>query len=103
LHIFEDVAAPGRFGHRLNPVTVFVAYGIANLLGTLPISPAGLGVIDSSRPWWVSGATRAVAVLAVVSWRLFEFWVPIPVGGLSYLSLRVEPWRRSRSARAIRY
>jgi uncharacterized protein (TIRG00374 family) len=34
------------YGHQINPVTLLVAYGIANLLGTLPISPGGLGVIE---------------------------------------------------------
>ena len=41
-----------------------------------------------SLPWWGFGAPSAIAVLAVVSWRLFEFWAPIPFGGLGYLSLR---------------
>jgi uncharacterized protein (TIRG00374 family) len=86
------------YGHRLNPVTLFVAYGIANLLGTLPISPGGLGIIEGVLvPSLVGfGAPRAIAVLAVVSWRLFEFWAPIPIGGLSYLSLRVQRWREDR-------
>jgi uncharacterized protein (TIRG00374 family) len=86
------------YGHRLNPVTLFVAYGIANLLGTLPISPGGLGIIEGVLvPSLVGfGAPRAVAVLGVVSWRLFEFWAPIPAGGLSYLSLRVQRWREGR-------
>jgi uncharacterized membrane protein YbhN (UPF0104 family) len=35
-------------------------------------------------------------VLAVVSWRLFEFWAPIPVGGLSYLSLCLQRWWAAR-------
>jgi uncharacterized protein (TIRG00374 family) len=82
------------YGHHINPVTLFVAYGIANLLGTLPISPGGLGIIEGVLvPSLVGfGTPRAVAVLAVVSWRLFEFWAPIPIGGVSYLSLRLQRW-----------
>src|ERR1035438_1604481 len=38
------VAAFGRF---VNPVELFAAYGIANVAGVLPITPAGLGVVES--------------------------------------------------------
>ena len=100
-----DAASLGVFliayGHRINPVALFVAYGIANLLGTLPISPGGLGVIEGVLiPSLVAfGTPPAVAVLAVVSWRLFEFWAPIPLGGLCYLSIRAQRWRTSRGQR----
>lgn len=30
------------------------------------------------------------AVLAVLSWRLVQFWAPVPVAGLCYLSLRAQ-------------
>jgi uncharacterized protein (TIRG00374 family) len=102
-----DAASLGLFlaayGHRINPATLFAAYGIANLLGTLPISPGDLGIIEGVLiPSLVGfGTTRAVAVLAVVSWRLFELWTPIPVGGLSYLSLRLQRWWTGRSAKPV--
>jgi hypothetical protein len=37
------------------------------------------------------GSPRGVAILGVITYRLVNFWLPIPVGALSYLSLRVEP------------
>jgi hypothetical protein len=37
------------------------------------------------------GPPRAIVILGVVAWRLVNFWLPIPVGGISYLSLRVHP------------
>lgn len=82
------------YGRRINPITLLVAYGIATLAGALPISPGGLGVIEGLLvPSLVGfGTPSAVAVLAVVSWRLFQFWAPIPVAGLSYLSLRTQRW-----------
>ena len=82
------------YGYWINPVTLLVAYGIANLVSTLPISPGGLGLIEGTLiPSLVGfGTPSATAVLAVVSWRLFEFWAPILVG-LSYLSLRAQQWR----------
>jgi uncharacterized protein (TIRG00374 family) len=92
------IAAFGRF---TNPVGLFAAYGIANVLGAIPISPAGLGVIDSVTPVLLVsfGLTRSVATLGVLSWRLANFWLPIPTGAAAYVSLKVP--RRS-GARAIR-
>lgn len=82
------------FGHTLvSPIVLLVAYGVANVLAAIPITPSGLGVIETVLPSLLVGfgATRAIAVIAVVGWRLVNFWLPIPVGALSYLSLSVGP------------
>jgi uncharacterized protein (TIRG00374 family) len=82
------VAAFGRF---VNPVELFAAYGIANIAGVLPITPAGLGVVDSVAPLLLVsfGITRSVATLGVLAWRLVNFWLPIPAGAVAYVSLKV--------------
>jgi uncharacterized protein (TIRG00374 family) len=82
------VAAFGRF---VNPVELFAAYGIANIAGVLPITPAGLGVVDSVAPLLLIsfGITRSVATLGVLGWRLVNFWLPIPAGAIAYVSLKV--------------
>jgi hypothetical protein len=36
------------------------------------------------------GCDRGIATLGVVAYRLVNFWLPIPVGFLAYLSLEVE-------------
>jgi uncharacterized protein (TIRG00374 family) len=79
------------FGSFVNPAELFAAYGIANVLGVLPITPAGLGVIDSTAPLLLVsfGITRSVATLGVLSWRLVNFWLPIPAGAAAYISLKV--------------
>jgi uncharacterized protein (TIRG00374 family) len=89
------------YGHQVNLDGLFVGYALANLLAILPISPGGIGVIEGVLiPSLVGfGTPRAVAVLAVVSWRLFNFWAPIPVAGGCYLSLRIQTWRRERAHR----
>jgi hypothetical protein len=38
---------------------------------------------------------RGVAILGVVSYRLVNFWLPIPMSGATYVSLRVEQGRSS--------
>ncbi len=79
------------FGHLVNPVELFAAYGIANVAGALPITPAGLGVVDSLAPLLLVsfGVTRSVATLGVLGWRLVNFWLPIPAGAAAYVSLKV--------------
>ena len=82
------VAAFGKF---VNPVELFAAYGIANVAGALPLTPGGLGVVDSIAPLLLIsfGVTRSVATLGVLGWRLVNFWLPIPAGAAAYVSLKV--------------
>jgi uncharacterized protein (TIRG00374 family) len=79
------------FGHYANPIELFAAYGIANVAGALPITPGGLGVVDSILPLLLVGfgVTRSVATLGVLGWRMVNFWLPIPTGALAFLSLKV--------------
>jgi hypothetical protein len=55
------------------------------------VTPAGLGVVDSVAPLLLVsfGVTRSVATLGVLGWRLVNFWLPIPVGAIAYVSLKV--------------
>ncbi len=79
------------FGQFVNPVELFAAYGIANVAGALPVTPGGLGVVDSIAPLLLVsfGVTRSVATLGVLGWRLVNFWLPIPAGAIAYVSLKV--------------
>jgi uncharacterized protein (TIRG00374 family) len=78
-------------GHIVDPIEVFAAYGIANVLGAIPITPGGLGVIEASAGTLLVsfGVTKAVATYAVLGWRLVNFWLPIPIGAGAYISIRV--------------
>jgi uncharacterized protein (TIRG00374 family) len=90
------------FGGLVNPVELFAAYGVANVAGALPVTPAGLGVVDSITPLLLVsfGVTRNVATLGVLGWRLVNFWLPIPAGALAYASLKVP---RGAGLRAMRH
>jgi hypothetical protein len=81
------------FGHLTNPIELFAAYGIANVAGALPITPGGLGVVDSIAPALLLGfgVPGGVATLGVLGWRVVNFWLPIPTGALAYVSLKVTP------------
>jgi uncharacterized protein (TIRG00374 family) len=89
------------FGGFANPVGLFAAYGIANVLGAIPVTPGGLGIIDTVTPVLLVGfgLTSSVATLGVLAWRLVNFWLPIPTGAIAYVSLRV---RRGTDLRAMR-
>src|SRR5579859_2785819 len=90
------------FGHFANPFELFAAYGIANVAGALPLTPGGLGVVDSITPLLLVGfgVTRSVATLGVLGWRVVNFWLPIPTGALAYVSLKVTPDSGMRAMRS---
>jgi uncharacterized protein (TIRG00374 family) len=90
------------FGHFANPIELFAAYGIANVAGALPLTPGGLGVVDSITPLLLVGfgVTRSVATLGVLGWRMVNFWLPIPTGALAFVSLKVTP--ESSGIKAVR-
>jgi uncharacterized protein (TIRG00374 family) len=78
------------FGAHVSPIDVLVAYGLANILAVIPITPSGLGVIEITVIAILKtfGVPSGIAAAGVLSWRLVNFWLPIPFGGASYLSLR---------------
>lgn len=80
------------FGHRAPLVGLLVSYGLANVLAAIPLTPGGLGVVETVLTSTLVGfgVPRGPAILGVIGWRLFQFWLPIPVGALTYLSLRIE-------------
>lgn len=83
------------FGERVGVDALLVSYGLANVLAAIPLTPGGLGVVEAVMTSTLVGfgTPRGVAILGVISWRLVNFWLPIPVGGLAYLSLRARPDR----------
>jgi len=85
------------FGHVMSPIDLLVAYGLANVLAAIPITPAGLGVVEGVLITTIVGfgVPHSQAILAVLSYRLVNFWIPIPLGGAAYASLQ---WRRGASA-----
>ena len=89
------------FGYRVDLDGLIVAFALANVLAAVPLTPGGLGVVEAvlTSALVGFGAPRGTAVLGVVVYRLVNFWLPIPIGGLSYLSLKLGP-TSSREDRA---
>lgn len=79
------------FGYHAGLDGLVISYGLANVVAALPITPGGLGVVEGMLTATLVGfgSPRDLAILGVVSYRLVNFWLPIPLGAVSYLSLRV--------------
>jgi uncharacterized protein (TIRG00374 family) len=77
-------------GHRVGIIGIMVCYGLANVVAALPITPGGLGVVEAALSTLLVGFSvpAQTALLGVLCWRAVNFWLPIPVGGLAYLSLK---------------
>lgn len=81
------------FGHRAPVDGLLISYGLAFVLAAVPVTPGGLGVVEAvlTAALVGFGASRGVAILGVISYRLVNFWLPIPLGAAAYLSLRLRP------------
>lgn len=93
------------FGQYENIDGLLVAYAIANVLAAIPVTPAGLGVVEAALTTSLVGfgTPRGIAILGVISYRLINFWLPIPGGALAYISLGIgnhQDQRKQISARS---
>ena len=89
------------FGHAVLPIDLLVAYGLANILAVIPITPGGLGVVEGVLIPTLVGFARAEgdghpgrAVLAPG-----QLLAADPASaGVAYLSLRFGPHARAPGA-----
>jgi uncharacterized protein (TIRG00374 family) len=77
-----------------------IASGVATLVGTLPLTPSGLGLVEGALiGLFIGFGTPApAAVAAVLAYRLVDFWLPLPVGAASYASVVLGRRRRREGA-----
>jgi uncharacterized protein (TIRG00374 family) len=90
------------FGHVLGYDGLLVPFCLANTAAWIPLTPSGLGIVEGVIvPTLVAFSTpRGIALLGTTSWRLLNFWLPIPLGAAAYASLphAAAPARRSADA-----
>jgi uncharacterized protein (TIRG00374 family) len=69
-------------GSRVDPVLVLLAYVAGSALAMIPITPGGLGFVEAGLTGVLAlaGVTAEHAVLAVLIYRLFSYWMPLPAG-----------------------
>jgi uncharacterized protein (TIRG00374 family) len=84
------------FGEPPPPAVLVQAFFVGMLANLLPL-PGGIGGVDGGMigALVAFGVDAGVAVLAVLSYRLFAFWLPTVPGVIAYFQLRrrVQQWR----------
>jgi len=76
------VFALAAVGARPNVALVLVAYSAVSLLGQIPLTPGGLGVVEAGLTGALAliGVSGGAAVLATLAYRLFNYWLYLPAG-----------------------
>ena len=78
------------FGQTPPVAIVIFAYALSMISGWITLSPAGLGASEATLIiiFLQFGLDPAKSIGAVLVFRLISFWIPIPAGALSYISLK---------------
>jgi uncharacterized protein (TIRG00374 family) len=85
-------------GVPADPLVLLVAYGVATTFAAIPLTPGGIGVFEA-----VMLATLALfgvgseAAIPILGYRLFNFWLPIPLAAALYPTLRPSGPARGRA------
>jgi uncharacterized protein (TIRG00374 family) len=88
------MAALAAIGSHPRPGLVLLAFCGASLLAQIPITPGGLGFVEAGLTAMLAlaGVSAGDAVLATFAYRLFSYWLPLPLGLLGLaLHPRGEP------------
>ena len=79
--------------------SLLLVYGLAMVVGSLGITPGGIGLVEGTLCLGLVGAglPAALALAAVLLYRLVSFWLVMAAGWLVLLYLRLEPRARALS------
>ena len=93
------------FGAAPSFAVITVAYLVGMLANTLPL-PGGVGGVDGGMVGALIafGVEPELALIAVLAYRGFAFWLPIAPGAVAYLGLRrtVARWEREDAGEEAR-
>ena len=85
------------------PVAVLVQAFFVGMLGNLLPIPGGVGGVEGGMigAFAAFGVDAGLAVVAVLVFRAFTFWLPLLPGVIAFFRLRarVEEWRHERGRR----
>jgi uncharacterized protein (TIRG00374 family) len=84
------LAALRATGSHPRPSLVLLAYAVAGLVGLLPITPGGLGIVEASLTGMLvlAGVNGGNALLATLAYRLASYWLPTLAGPVAYVLFR---------------
>jgi uncharacterized protein (TIRG00374 family) len=79
------LAALTAVGANPRPSLVLLAYCAAQGLGTLPLTPGGLGFVEAglTGTLTLAGVPGGESVVATLAYRLVSYWLPIPAGAVA--------------------
>jgi uncharacterized protein (TIRG00374 family) len=94
------VCAFGAVQARIPWSGILLAYGAAQVVGSLPVVPGGLGTLEGSLAVILAayGAGRVPAVSAALAFRLVNYWLVIAVGWASFGVIAYHTRRHSATA-----
>ena len=74
-------------GARPAPTAVLLAFCTAQALSLVPLTPGGLGFVEAGLTGTLvlAGVDSSDAVVATLAYRLFAYWLPLPVGAAAYI------------------
>jgi uncharacterized protein (TIRG00374 family) len=80
------LAALRATGSRPRPSVILVAYAVAGIVGMIPLTPGGLGLVEASLTGLLvlAQVDSSQAVLATLTYRLASYWAPLLAGPIAY-------------------
>lgn len=78
------------FGYTIPVGQLLIAYSIAFTVGMFAPTPGGLGAVEALllATFAGFGVPSAIAVAAVLVYRLLNYWLPFPIGLATYFTIR---------------
>ena len=69
-------------GNRMNAALLLAGYGVPQLVGKLTVILGGAGVVETAMValYVLLGVPKPTAIVAVLGYRLFSFWLPTVIG-----------------------
>ncbi len=73
-------------GSHPRPSLILVAYAAAGIVGMIPATPGGLGLVEASLTGLLvlAQVDSSQAVLATLTYRLASYWLPLAAGPVAY-------------------
>jgi uncharacterized protein (TIRG00374 family) len=80
------LAALRATGSHPRPSLILVAYAVAGIVGMIPVTPGGLGLVEASLYGLLvlAQVDSSQAVLATLTYRLASYWAPLCAGPIAY-------------------
>ena len=94
------VAAVAAVGAEARPSLILLAFVASQLLAMIPITPGGLGFVELglTTALGLAGVPAAQAVVASLAYRLFSYWLPLPIGAAAWALFRRRTSRRAAAS-----